>query len=404
MKKTVLISAAAILAVAVAMPFSASAADDVVYGTMNIPYTDFYAAEMGESAGEVDAVTSATKKKVLMNGEDQMFAGTYNNGTDTMLGVVYPVAITQAELDALGENNYGFTKLDAAPEAYKNVTVKDGKASFSAVQDAAPETLNLGVKLSTETGYGDYLIDLTDQPEGFDTKYSGALLKTADGKAYAFRHLENIWRGEIAWSSGIKTQEVHGNQLKYEMYTGLMGSTVKEIVLITKKGYITVNTDTYIPVKFAGTLTVENTNAGTGSTGFTAEGIPADYQKKYAVADGFTVTEGKIEYTDAKPGSYKLTLSDDSKKYADISTAFLLETDAVPVQFKGGKLVKADDAADADAKTSSKIFPGSKSARLPTMHPAKALSRFLTRTTQSISMQNPETARSLRTAKTAHIR
>ena len=256
MKKTVLISAAAILAVAVAMPFSASAADDVVYGTMNIPYTDFYAAEMGESAGEVDAVTSATKKKVLMNGEDQMFAGTYNNGTDTMLGVVYPVAITQAELDALGENNYGFTKLDAAPEAYKNVTVKDGKASFSAVQDAAPETLNLGVKLSTETGYGDYLIDLTDQPEGFDTKYSGALLKTADGKAYAFRHLENIWRGEIAWSSGIKTQEVHGNQLKYEMYTGLMGSTVKEIVLITKKGYITVNTDTYIPVKFAGTLTV----------------------------------------------------------------------------------------------------------------------------------------------------
>ncbi len=134
------------------------------------------------------------------------------------------------------------------------------------------------------------------------------------------------------------------------MYTGLMGSTVKEIVLITKKGYITVNTDTYIPVKFAGTLTVENSNAGTGSTGFTAEGIPANYQKKYAVADGFTVTEGKIEYKDAKPGSYKLTLSDDSKKYADISTAFLLETDAVPVQFKGGKLVKADDAADADAE------------------------------------------------------
>ena len=348
MKKLAIISAAAIAVMSTAVPVSAE--DTVLYGTMNIPYTDFYAAEMGDSAGEVDAVTSATKNKVLMNGEGKMFEGTYNDGVDTMLGVTYPVAVSQADLDALGENNYGFTRLDDVPEAYKNVTVKDGKASFSAVQDASPETLNLGVKLSTETGYGDYLIDLTDQPEGFDTKYSGALLKTADGKAYAFRHLENLWRGEIAWSSGIKTQEVHGNQLKYEMYTGLMGSTVKEIVLITKKGYITVKTDTYIPVKFAGTLAVETGNAGTGSTAFTAEGIPADYQKKYAVADGFTVTDGKISYTDAKPGSYKLTVSDDSGKYADISTSFTLETDTLPVQFKDGKLVKADGASDADAE------------------------------------------------------
>ena len=350
MKKLAIIPAAAFAAMTVFAPLSVSAEDAVIYGTMNIPYTDFYAAETGDSAGEVDAVTSATKKKVLMNGEDQMFSGTYNNGEDTILGVTYPVAISQADLDALGTNNYGFTKLDAAPETYKTVTVKDGKASFSAVQDASPETLNLGVKLSTETAWGDYLIDLTDQPEGFDTKYSGVLLKTADGKTYAFRHLENIWRGEIAWSSGIKTEEPHGNQLKYEMYKGLMGSTVKEIVLITKKGYATVKTDTYIPVKFAGTLTVSNSEAGKGSTTFTAEGIPSDYQKKYAVADGFTVTDGKIEYTDAKPGSYKLTMSDDGKKYADVNASFVLETDAVPVQFKDGKLVKADNATDAEAE------------------------------------------------------
>ena len=348
MKKLAMISAAAIAAMSAAVPVSAD--DTLLYGTMNIPYTEFYAAEMGDSAGEVDAVTSATKNKVLMNGEGKMFEGTFNNGEDTILGVTYPVAVSQADLDALGADNYGFTKLDAAPEAYKNVTVTDGKARFSAVQDAEPETLSLGVKLSTETGYGDYLIDLTDQPEGFDTKYSGALLKTADGKAYAFRHLENLWRGEIAWSSGIKTQEVHGNQLKYGMYTGLMGSTVKEIVLITKNGYITVNTDTYIPVKFASTLTAENGEAGTGSTAFTAEGVPADYQKKYAVADGFTVTDGKISYTDAQPGSYKLTVSDDSGKYAEISTTFTLETDALPVQFKDRKLVKADGATDAEAE------------------------------------------------------
>ena len=124
MKKLAMISAAAIAVMCAAVPVSAE--DAVLYGTMNIPYTEFYAAEMGDSAGEVDAVTSATKKKVLMNGEDQMFAGTYNNGEDTILGVTYPVAITQADLDALGTDHYGFTKLDTAPEAYKNVTVKDG--------------------------------------------------------------------------------------------------------------------------------------------------------------------------------------------------------------------------------------------------------------------------------------
>lgn len=350
MKKLAMISAAVIAAMSAAVPMSVSAADDMVYGTMNIPYTDFYAAEMGDSAGEVDAVTSATKKKVLMNGEGQMFEGTFNNGEDSILGVTYPVAISQADLDTLGDNNYGFTKLDAAPEAFKNVTVKDGKAAFSAVQDAEPETAKLGVKLSTETPWGDYLIDLTDQPEGFDTKYSGVLLKTSDDKTYAFRHLENIWRGEIAWSSGIKKEEPHGNQLKFEKYTELMGSTVKEIVLITKKGYVTVETETYIPIKFASELTADNSEAGTGSTKFTASGFPQDYKKKYEVAEGFKAEDGKISYTNAKPGSYKLTISDESGKYAPLSTSFVLETDALPVQFKDGKLVKADDAAAEDAE------------------------------------------------------
>lgn len=349
MKKLALIPAAAIAAMAAAMPLSVSAEGTVIYGTMNIPYTEFYAAEMGDSACEVDAVTSATKNKVLKNGEGELFEGSYNNGEDTILGVTYPVAIVQADLDALGENNYGFTALDSTPEAYKTVTVTNGKASFSAVQDASAETMDLGVKLSTETPWGDYLIDLTGQPDGFDTKYRGALLKTADGKAYAMRHEQNIWRGEIAWSSGIKTEEPHGNKLDYKMYEGLMGSTVKEIVLITKAGYVTVNTDTYIPIKFASTLTVSNGDAGTGSTTFSEEGIPEDYQKKYAVGDGFTVTDGTISYTDAMPGSYKLTISDKAGKYADLTASFVLETDALPVQYKDGKLVKADNATDAEA-------------------------------------------------------
>ncbi|HBI86179.1 MAG TPA: hypothetical protein DDX71_07870 [Ruminococcus sp.] len=340
---------AAIVTVLAAVPMTAAAADDTVYGTMNIPYTDFYAAELGENAYAVDAVTSATKNKVLMNEPGKLFEGTYNNGEDTILGVTYAVAISQADLDALGDNNYGFTKLDETPAVYKNVTVADGKASFSAVQDASPETASVGVKLSTETPWGDYLIDFTDRPEDFDTVYSGAILKTADGKAYAMRHEQNIWRGEIAWSSGIKTTEPHGNVLDWEAYKGLMGSTVNEIVLITKNGYVTVTTDTYIPVKFANTVTVEEGKAGTGKTSFTEEGFPTDYQKTYAVADGFTAASGEISYTNAKPGNYTLTISDAGKKYADVITNFLLTTTDLPVQYKEGKLVAAEGFTDEQA-------------------------------------------------------
>ena len=331
-----------------AVPVTAAAADDTVYGTMNIPYTDFYAAELGDSAGTVDAVTSATMTKALKNGEGELFEGTYNNGSDTILGVTYPVAISQADLDALGSDNYGFTALTETPAAYKNATVTDGKVSFSAVQ-GTNSTADYGVTLSTATPWGDYLIDLTGTPEDFDKLYRGAILKTADGKAYALRHEQNIWRGELAWSSGIVTSEPHGNQLDYAPYVSLMGSTLTEITLITKSGVVSIPTNTYIPVKFVSELKPEDGNAGTDKTTFTESGFPSDYSKSYKVADGFTVTEGEIAYTDAKPGSYTLTVSDASGKYADVTASFVLNTDDLPVVYKDGKLVAADGFTDDDA-------------------------------------------------------
>ena len=125
-----------------AVPFSASA-EEYVYGTMNIPYADFYRAELASAnnAYEVDAVSSATTSKWQMNGEGQLFEGTYHSepnadGGGQILGVTYPVAITQADLDALGENNYNFQPSESVPEAYKIVTVADGAASPIPVNDA----------------------------------------------------------------------------------------------------------------------------------------------------------------------------------------------------------------------------------------------------------------------------
>ena len=57
-----IISAAVCTLTLTTVPVSASAAEEKVYGTMNIPYAEFYAAEIA-NAYEVDAVSSATKAR-----------------------------------------------------------------------------------------------------------------------------------------------------------------------------------------------------------------------------------------------------------------------------------------------------------------------------------------------------
>ena len=348
------ILAAAAMTAALSVPFTAIAADDTVYGTMNIPYADFYAAEFGSAANayEVDAVSSATTMKWTKTGEGELFEGAYagqarEDGSGDILGVTYAVAITQADLDALGENNYGFTKLDAQPSAYKPVTVTDGKASFGAVE-AERKTAAAEVTLSTETPWGDYLLSMANADPAFSDKYRGVLLKTSDGNAYAMRHEQNIWRGQVAWSSGIKTSEPHGNQLSFEHYKTLMGATITEIDIINTDAVYVISTDTYVPVKFEGSLTVADAAAGTGSTSLTAEGFPDDYQKKYSAGESFTVTDDTVSYTDTLPGSYSLTVHDEGGKYADVTTSFTLTTADLPAAYADGKIVKAEHASDAD--------------------------------------------------------
>ena len=103
---------------AASVPFTANAADsDKVYGTMNIPYADFYAAELSNSI-PVDAVSSATTSKWKGNntgsmGDDGKWqngglaAGTFNteteNGGGKILGVIYPVEIAKTDLEKLSD-------------------------------------------------------------------------------------------------------------------------------------------------------------------------------------------------------------------------------------------------------------------------------------------------------------
>lgn len=359
MRKTgkIIGTSACIAAMLGAMPICAAAeGEELIYGTMNIPYADFYKAEIAGSANEyeVDAVSSATTSKWCKNGEGELFEGTYNqaneDGTGTILGVTYPVALTQEALDALGENNYGFTPLDTVPAAYKTVTVADGTASFSAVNDTEPVSIaDAKVEIGTSTAWGDYLLTVEGTPEDMGVIY-GWILKTASGESYAMRHEENIWRGELAWSTGFVTSEPHGNTLTYEDFVGLMGDTITEMVMITENGYYNVSTSAYVPVKFDGSAQIADADVKTGTTAVTTTGFPSDYKITYSVEGlNASVADGVLTYADAVPGSYTLTISDESGVYADVPASFTLTTADMPAAFDGtGKLVKAENATDEE--------------------------------------------------------
>ena len=158
MKKT-MVSLLLAAVLVLALGACAWADDAVVYGTMNIPFADFYAEE-GVSY-TVDAVSSATGSKWF---SDSLATGGYsvkheNDDGGDILGVTYPVAISAADLEALGTENYGFAELAEVPAAYKNVTVADGKVSFSAVQgETAP--VDATATLTTSTVWGDYELDI----------------------------------------------------------------------------------------------------------------------------------------------------------------------------------------------------------------------------------------------------
>jgi len=359
MKKSLSILSAALLAAASVIPCASGAADDQVYGMMKIPYADFYAAELNNSVA-VDAVSSATANKWNMTDtgsvqEDGSWksgglcAGTYNDGAGKILGVIYPVSISQADLDSLTDK-YDFTALDTAPAAYKPVTVEGGKASFGKLVDTnGEEALGGEVKVSTRSNYGDYQISVSEIPQNADIY--GVIVKTSEGTSYGMRALENIWRnGAISWGAGVKQKESHGNTLSSEHYKSSQGQTITEVTFITLGGYSTVSgQNVYLPLKVADSLTVEEGKAGSGSVKFDNSVFPADYAQTGTVADGFTVSGNTVSYTNAKPGRYTLIVSDSNGKYSDVSGNFMLTSSDIPVKYADGKLVAADGFTADDA-------------------------------------------------------
>lgn len=281
------------------------------YVLMNIPYSEFYAADQVAGA---DSVSSATKAKT----RSTLVAGSYHvnsDGTD-ITGITYPVKISDASVlknytqitddsklsitvnmkgkettteyngkDALFESaSYSYYILSETPSYYKEATVNaDGSLSFSEVKGATAQKLSdASIDFTTNTKYGDYQLDVNGLPETVNTVY-GVVISTKEGDNYGLRHLENIWKKtELAWSTGFVTTS-HGNTLDSKDYEKMMGQTINKITYYTDNGIYEIDADQYVPVKFNGTIAAENADVESGKVNVTVEGLPGDYQAEYTV-------------------------------------------------------------------------------------------------------------------------
>ena len=371
-----------------------------VYVLMNIPYADFYKAELNKNDVKVDATTSATKTKT----KSTLANGSYHadNTGDHISGITYPVKIkagtdlskltkitdaskvsitvnmkgkeTTTEYkgkDALFESaDYSYYELGTtAPAYYKELTVNEN-GSYSFGKTTATEKTVKGAaieKFKTSSKYGDYQLNLnfdkvadSDQISG-NTKVLAAVITTIDGTQYGLRHVENIWKGtEFAWGTGFTTQS-HGCPISGEHYASMMGKTIDAVTYYTENGVVKYDIDdTYVPYKFdTSAFKVENADVTSGSAKVTVPTLPEAYDAEYAV-EGLTnvsVENGTLKYnaTGVKPGQYTLNVTDKSSKYVPFSTSFTLTTDNVVAAYNNdvkapalvaAKDVQADDFAN----------------------------------------------------------
>ena len=204
---------------------SAELADNSAYVLMNIPYHDFYEAELGKD-DNIDAVTSATIGKAR---NTNVALGSYHSdGSSPIGGVIYPALVENLDIleqlggehltedaalsytfsargtpvevnlkgkDALFEApDYSWYALSETPAFYKTLTVSDGKAKFSALQGQPSTVAGVTAEVKVPEGHTDIGLVLSGT-EGIsrDNPVSAVVMTDSGGAKYALHHVVNIW-------------------------------------------------------------------------------------------------------------------------------------------------------------------------------------------------------------------
>ena len=345
---------------------SSSSRSDYSYVLMNIPYDEFYKAELENNEVAVDAVSSATKQKT----RSALAAGSYHVNADgsDITGVIYPVRVKTSDLsgltqvtdsssvsitttlkgktsttnytgkDALFESaSHSYYYLSSTPSYYKEATLTNGKWTFGKATGAASKGTATIAKFKTSGHHTDYEIKVESDKITKGQKVYAVVVTDTDGNSYGLRHVAEIW---------------HAIELGFGKDSALVGKTISAVTYYTDDGVIKLNLaeKLHVPVISGAKAEVAEPSADAESTTLTLSGFPEDFnEREVKVPEGMTYSNGTITFNSALPGSYKVTVSDAKGKYADVTASFTVSTNMTVAQYdsESVSLKAADKANDA---------------------------------------------------------
>ncbi len=382
---------------------------DLVYGTVNLPYADFYYGEINKlkpdfdaekaqldkadaveeadlkADGMYDAVSSATNNKARRY--EQTYYEENGEGTE-ILGVAnVNVAISRALYDdAKAQIEAGATCSNALFDIVNNMTVTDTIPSeFKVVGADGTLSATLGNTVVAEganasftsiSNWGNYQISV----EGVEldaATIQGGLIETSDGAVYGLEHNENLWLspGEIAFAASEFT-EPHGNKPGFQRYADIQGKTITKVIyMIANADDIEIDTDFFVNYM----LDEQYGITGDESLTYSEDGMEVKYElnvpedsdyKLTAISFGrakqdisaVEVSDGVIRIPSSfKPGSYTFVFED--AKYTGLKFSCLLDSGLKDgdVSFNGETFEVGSDsltAADFIANLSSVTVDG----------------------------------------------
>ena len=357
---------------------------ELVYGTVNLSYAQFYYGEVNNVESELyattgiydkvsipdsfdgyDAFTSATTSKYQNFGQLDADVG---EKTTELKGVkAVNVAISKALYEDVKKNGSEsdksdlyklvstMTVLDAAPAEYKVINSNGvlSKTYGKTVSRAASPTI------TSNSNWGNYMVVVpgVEITEANTNNVQGIVLETEDGASYGLIHLGNIWMDVREFAFSV-TEFIGGHGAQpYEATTDIAGKRISKIRYLLKDAPdVTLSTSLYIPVQVPVTGAVAEDNS---SITFTADASISNYRSaslkliSYSVGSGrnavttniangsaFSTRSTSIKFpTDGlKAGSYTFTFEDVNGIAATSKVKVTLEQDGAPVEDLSGVL------------------------------------------------------------------
>ena len=322
-----------------------TAEDKDVYGVANVPYADFYYAELGNDVEEssdiaevskskdkasslraenvYDAVTSATNTKSKRYGATYTTDGEGTtveiNGVKTAVKInskLYAAAKAVSASKVTTANKLAEiadsieTVSESLPdgyETYKTVNADGTLTALKAAEGAGEVNAeNTTASITSTSPWGNYQIDFKNMPSDIvtTTNVLGVVFETSEGQKVALKHLENIWlrSDEIAFVSEDSFTAPHST-IYGKRFKGLEGQTITKITyLLSNKQSMTLN----VNLRCAAHVPSDSK-------------VTVKEQTKYALNTGATVTldTSKLPFKDTAELTVKMGRSVlDSSKYS----------------------------------------------------------------------------------------